>query len=347
MKFGFVVPTLTGFHRSQSDRQGGYRERFARSHELCALAESLGYDFAAIGEHRFTPDGLDSSAPLLVISALAARTSRLRFCTNIVILALHDPVELAEQVATLDELSDGRVILGVGLGYRPYEFEQIGLDFRQRVSRFEEAIAVLRAAWRDEPANFEGRHFHLRNANVAPKPVQRPSPPIWIGAQTPPAIDRAARLGDGWLADHIQSATAMQPLIAGFHNAAGNAARPRTLVINRKVAIAPSRAEAEQRYLSRTLDLFRRYPDYGVVFEDQAFLGKLLSGRRMGVDDVPPDQIIAGTPRDCIAALRQVRDLTQCDYVIADFGEACEGEDYQALRDAIEFFGREVIPAFG
>src|SRR4029453_15119995 len=116
-----------------------------------ALAEELGFDFGTVGHHRFTVDRVDSSQPMVALAAMAARTSKLRFCTNIAILPLHHPVDIAEQVAMVDEISDGRVILGVAIGYAPYMFEQIGLNYKERVSRFEEAIEIVRRSWRNEP----------------------------------------------------------------------------------------------------------------------------------------------------------------------------------------------------
>ena len=345
MKFGLSIPTLTGFPRDSEPSDGGWRTRWRHSFEICALAEELGFDFGTVGHHRFTMDRIDSPQPMISLAALAARTTKLRFCTNITVLPLHHPVDIAEQVAMIDELSDGRIMLGVAIGYRPYEFEQIDLRYKERVSRFEEAIKVVRLAWRDEPVHFQGKHFTVRGANVTPKPVQKPGPPIFIGAQVDAAVSRAARLGDGWLVDNIESAASLAPKVRRFRQesqAAGNAG---TVIINRKIGINSDRDEIERNWLPPILDVYRTYLSLGVPF-DEPFTNLLNSGKTIRLDDLPPGQIIGGTPKDCIAGLELCLRETGCEAVVVDFGRGAHGAQYDNLRDQIELFGREVIPHF-
>jgi len=346
MKFGLFLPTLTGWSHTDEDRDGGFRIRYERTHEICELAEELGFDFVTLGQHRFTPQGVDPSAPLTVLSALAARTHSLRLVTNIVILGAHNPVEIAEQVATIDEMSGGRVILGVGLGYRPYEFESIGLDYRQRVSRFEEAVEVVRRCWSGKPVSFDGQHFTIDKAEISPLPFQRPGPPIWVGAQAEKAVMRAARIGDGWLTDNVFSATAFVPLIERYRAEAADYGTSGIVAMNRKVAIGRSRKYVEEKWLPQVLDFFREFPALGAVFDDKVFMEKLMSGKNLGLDDVPDDQFIGGTPDDCIRSLRKVERLTGCDYIVADFGSGAHGQQFEDLKSSIELFGRTVIPEF-
>jgi len=346
MKFGLFLPTLTGWSRTDEDRNGGFRLRYERTYEICELAEELGFDFVTLGQHRFTPQGVDPSAPLTVLSALAARTHSLRLATNIIILGAHNPVEVAEQVATIDEMSGGRIILGVGLGYRPYEFESIGLDYRQRVSRFEEAVDVVRRCWSGNPVNFDGQHFTIKKAEVSPLPFQRAGPPIWIGAQSEKAVMRAARIGDGWLTDNVFSATAFVPLIKRYRAAAENYGSSAVVAMNRKILIGSSRKHVEEKWLPQALDFFREFPALGAVFDDKRFMEKLVSREKIDLDDVPDDQLIAGTPDDCIKALRKVERLTGCDYIVVDFGSGAHGQQFEELKSAIELFGRTVMPEF-
>lgn len=344
MKFGLSIPTLTGFPRS-SEPAGGWKARWERTYELAEMAEGFGFDFGTVGHHRFTPERVDSPQPMVALAAIAARTSTLRLCTNICILPLHDPIDIAEQVAMVDEISDGRIILGAAIGYRPYEFEQIGLDYKKRVSRFEEAIEIVRSAWSDGPVHFEGAHFRVNGANVTPKPVQKPSPPIWLGAQVDAAISRAARLGDGWLTDNIESATSLAPKIERFRAESRAHGRAGTVALNRKIGIGPTRRQVEAQWLPPILDVYRDYVRLGVPF-DQPFVDKLTSGDMLTLADLPADQIIGGTPEDCIAALKSCVEKTACDYLIVDFGRGAHGEQYEQLRAQIELFGREVMPAF-
>ena len=345
MKFGLSIPTLTGFPRDTEPADGGWRIRWTRSFEIAKLAEDLGFEIATVGHHRFTTERIDSSQPLIAIAALAARTTTLRFLTNILILPTHHPIDIAEQVAMVDELSDGRVMLGVAIGYRPYEFEQLGLVFKERVGRFEEGIALLRAAWGDQPIEFNGKHFTVKGANVTPKPVQKPGPPIFIGAQVDAAIDRAARLGDGWLTDNIESAAMLAPKIKRFRELSRAAGQAGSVILNRKMGIDRDKSRLEREWLPPILDVYRDYLELGVPF-DAEFADKLSSGLPITIAELPPGQIIAGTPDECAEGLQLCIEQTSPDCIVVDFGRGAHGPQYDNLRDQIELFGRELIPHF-
>ncbi len=345
MKIGFSIPALTSIPIKAGD-EGGWRVRYRRGYEICRIAEDLGFDFGSIGHHRFDQDTVYASSPLTVLAALAARTTRLRLGTNIAILPLQNPVEFAEQAATVDEISDGRLFLGVGIGYRPYEFEMIGLNFKERVSRTEEAVEILRRCWMDEPVHFSGKHFQINGATVMPKPVQRPGPPIFIGAYAEPAILRAARLGDGWLTDNSSSVTMLAPQIERYRAAAALAGRAGMVALNRKVGIAATRREVEQTWLPEILNAYRGYVSTGLPVADKAFEAKLKSGDSMSLSDIPSDLFIAGSPADCIEGLKKCAEISDCEYVVADFDTGADGADYETIRIAIELFGRTVLPAF-
>ena len=345
MQFGLSIPTLTGLPRATEPTDGGWRTRWKHSYEIVEMAERLGFEFATIGHHRFTRDRIDSPQPMVTLAALAARTSKLKLCTNILVLPLHHPIDIAEQVAIVDEISDGRIILGVAIGYRPYEFEQIGLNYKERVGRFEEAIDIIRRAWSPDPVTFSGRHFTVQGADVHPKPVQRLGPPIWMGAQVEASVARAARLADGWLTDNIESATSLGPKIAKFRAESHKAGKAGTVILNRKIGIGSDRQKIEEEWLPPILDVYREYIRLGVPFEP-ALVEKLGSGACVKLSDLPADQIIGGTPEDCVTALRMCIAATDCDSIIVDFGRGAHGQEYERLRSQVELFGREVMPAF-
>jgi probable F420-dependent oxidoreductase len=160
-------------------------------------AESLGFSDASFLEHHFTDDGYVPS-PLIAATAVAARTKKMRVGTNIAILPLYDPVGLAEDGAVLDVISNGRLDLGVGLGYRPQEYAGYGIDLKTRGARANEALEIIRRLWQGEKVTFHGKHFHIDGAQVTPRPVQEPNPPIWVGGFNRAAIKRAAKYGDGY-----------------------------------------------------------------------------------------------------------------------------------------------------
>lgn len=167
-------------------------EVFAELLDQIEEAEAMGFDSIWITEHHFTEDGYTPS-PLPLLAAIAARTRRVELGTDIFLLPLYHALHVAEDVATIDVLSNGRAMLGIGMGYRDVEFEAFGRSRRERVGLTEEGIAVLRGAWGEGAFSFSGRHYRIDDLNVTPKPL-RP-PPLWMAAMSEPAARRAARLG--------------------------------------------------------------------------------------------------------------------------------------------------------
>ncbi len=174
---------------------------YAPAATLRALAgriEALGYDSIWTGDHiQFHDPRLES---LTVLSHLAALTHRVRLGTAVYLLALRHPTVAAKTVATLDVLSGGRVVFGVGVGGEfPKEFEAVGVPPGERGRRVDEAIDVCRLLWTRSPASFEGRFVRFADVALEPKPVQPGGPPVWIGGRSDHALRRAARVGDGWI----------------------------------------------------------------------------------------------------------------------------------------------------
>ena len=136
--------------------------------------------------------------PFTVLSFLAGLTRRLTLGTSVVIVPMHNPIELAKQVAEVDQLSDGRFVFGIGVGWFEEEFETLGQDFHNRGARTDEAMELMKALWSEDPVSFEGHHYRVDSAFFSPKPVQRPHPPIWVAGGSKAALKRAARIADAW-----------------------------------------------------------------------------------------------------------------------------------------------------
>lgn len=172
-------------------------EAFYRSSlEQISWAEQAGLDSVWLTEHHFQDDGY-SPSPLVVASAIGARTQTLRIGTNLILLPLYHPVRVAEDVATLALLSGGRIDLGVGAGYVEAEYQTFGRSLKHRPSLMEEAVTIIRQAWTGEPVTVEGKRFSVQNISVQPTP-EHPIK-ILMGAISAPAITRAARISDGFL----------------------------------------------------------------------------------------------------------------------------------------------------
>lgn len=161
-----------------------------------ARAEGLGFASVWLTEHHFCEDGYTPS-PLVIASAIGERTKTMRIGTNLIVLPLHNPVRIAEDAATLSLLTGGRFDLGVGIGYRQQEFEAFGRELKFRPSMLEDACEIIRRSWSGENVNYAGKRFSLGDLAVTPSPEQTPA--LLIGGMTDPAIDRVARIGDGFL----------------------------------------------------------------------------------------------------------------------------------------------------
>jgi alkanesulfonate monooxygenase SsuD/methylene tetrahydromethanopterin reductase-like flavin-dependent oxidoreductase (luciferase family) len=168
-------------------------ELYAAALEQCAWADRLGFEAVIISEHHGSPDGYLPS-PLVFAAAVAARTRRLRIMIGALIVPLHDPVRIAEDLAVLDVISQGRLVPILGGGYVASEFATFGRRLEERAKLMDRIVPFLERAWTGEPFEFEGR-----TVRVTPRPVQRPRPPILMGCASKVAARRAARFADGLL----------------------------------------------------------------------------------------------------------------------------------------------------
>ena len=171
-----------------------YPELYQALLDQIVRAEELGYEHVWLSEHHFAADGYNP-ALLPTAAAIAARTSRIRIGTFILILPLHHPVRVAEDATCVDILSNGRFDLGVGQGYAATEFHALHIPRAERTTRLIEGVELIRRLWTEDRVTFAGKSFQVTDLTLSPKPVQQPHPPIWLGARAENAIRRAARLG--------------------------------------------------------------------------------------------------------------------------------------------------------
>jgi probable F420-dependent oxidoreductase len=195
----------------------------AEQWDTVRAVERAGYDSVWTGDHVSFHNPLYESLTLL--ASYASITSRIKLGTGVYLLALRPPAIAAKVTATLDVLSGGRLIFGVGVGgENPKEFELTGSPHKERGARVSEGIEVVRTLWRDTPASFDGRFTRFSSVSIDPKPVQQPGPPIWIGGRSDAALIRAGRQGDGWISYVVQASRFKQSLDT-IHEAAATARR--------------------------------------------------------------------------------------------------------------------------
>jgi probable F420-dependent oxidoreductase len=216
---------------------------------LAERAEAAGFDSVWIGD---SITAKPRHEPLTLLAAVAARTKRVRLGTAVLLPALRNPVVLAQIVATLDRIAEGRVILGVGIaGDAPAirkEFENVGVPFERRVGRFLEILEICQALWRRDGVSFHGKHFTLEDVTMDPKPHRAAGPPIWIGGSGPIALREAARF-DAWFptGPSVEFFAEQFPRIQAAARAAGRAADAVTGAAYVTLALDPNPAAAEKR----------------------------------------------------------------------------------------------------
>lgn len=207
--------------------------------EVAVAVEAAGWDGLALTEHPapgvtwLSAGGHQTLDPFVSLGYAAAVTRRIRLLTYLAVLPYRNPLLVAKSAATVDRLSNGRFVLGVGVGYLKSEFRALGADFDERNELFDEALDVIPHHWAGEPFTYEGRHFSARDVIARPRPVQDPIP-IWIGGNSARARQRAADRGQGWMpltsavdisattrSPHISSTEALAALVRDLHERAG------------------------------------------------------------------------------------------------------------------------------
>ncbi len=171
--------------------------------ETALTAEGLGYDSIWVSDHVVVPDqhnvfGEVFYDPLISLGFIASATSSIELGTSVVVLPYRNPLVLAKSVSSLDALSQGRVILGIGPGWLKGEFNALGVDYASRGRMTDEYIEIMKELWTSESPSYKGEHFSFSGIRFEPKPVQKPHPPIWAGGESRRAVERAVKYGDGW-----------------------------------------------------------------------------------------------------------------------------------------------------
>jgi probable F420-dependent oxidoreductase len=311
--------------------------------ELVRLAESLGLDSAWVSEHHGSSDGyLPSLLPML--AAFAAVTERIELGTGIVLTPLHEPLRLAEDAAVVDQLSNGRLILGLGIGWREEEFRMFGVSMSERARRTAETVEVLRRAWTGRRFSFEGRSMRYDRVRVTPIPARPGGPRIFLGGYDDRAVRRAGRLADGYITDATEPEDLERALGVLDEGARSVAREPRTIALALTQNAFPWREgdpwEVLDEGLTQQLGAYAAWED-----------GHDTPERDELVPSAPDREEVrrwtfAGTPEEVLAALRPM---------VIEHGDRDElhlvvrlhypGMDLSTAARATELFANEVVPA--
>jgi alkanesulfonate monooxygenase SsuD/methylene tetrahydromethanopterin reductase-like flavin-dependent oxidoreductase (luciferase family) len=317
--------------------------------ELIAESEQLGYDHAWLTEHHFVDDGYSPSA-LPLAAAVAARTTRLRIGTFVLLLPLHNPVEVAEDTATIDLISGGRFDLGVGLGYRLAEFENQGISRHKRGVRMEESLEVMQRLLSGQTVTFDGEKIRVKDLRIVPPAYQQPHTPIWVAGIAPAAVDRAARMGFNFLCGgHADPAIAYREALQRY----GRDPKEFPIAGMRLIFVAETRERAWElaaRSVHHTADCYVQW--YVEEGSDPAgAYAEMMSGLP-SVEEIIEKQTfnffgeesLVGTAEDVIPKIEEyveragITDLV-CSLPLAGLSTA-------EIRASMQLFSREVIPHF-
>jgi len=332
MQFGLML-------RAQFPQGDDMQARFREQLEQARLANALGYASITKGMHY-------SSAPwqglqqLPFLSRVMAEAPNLRLNFGLILLSLHKPLDVAEQIATVDVMSGGKVIFGVALGYREVEFLAFGTTQKERVKRFEENLEAVRRLWTEDVVDMVGSHFTLLGASVSPKPVQKPHPPIWVGANADPAIRRAARLGDCWYVNPHNRIDTIVRQVEVYRRALDEYGKPfpAEFPARREVFVARSRSEAVRLSAPFLAAKYRAYHEWG---QDRAMPE---GDNDLGADfgELIRDRFLLGSPDEVAEQILALHRATGINHLIMSV--QWPGMPQSLVLDELHMLAEEVFP---
>jgi probable F420-dependent oxidoreductase len=297
LRLGIAIP--------QAFRSGRIDASLIR--DFVVRAEQAGFEDLWITENVHGGNLLE---PLTLLTYAAACSSRIRLGVSVIILNLRNPIDLAKAIASLDQLSGGRLTVGFGLGdERVYTSHDVNPE--RRVARFAESISLMRSLWREQSVTAQGEFWRVHDLSIGPRPIQQPNPPIWLGGHAPGALRRAVRLGDGWMgagAARLEDFYAEVPQVRAFLRESGRGPASFTLSKRVYLAVGGNETFAKQRL--------------------EAGLTAMYGRMREGVG-------ISGTAEQCVSELQRIRDTGLQHLLLHPFSESLE---------ELELLASEVAP---
>ena len=328
MEFGLYLRSF------MSDRTRPLYEQIEEVVEVCHVARDAGFAAVSVPQHWVSYPTVWPQ-PFSTLARLAPETGSMRLMTGIVLLPLHNPVQIAEDAATLDHISRGRFVLGVGLGYREAELEAVGAGRKDRAPRLTESIELMKRLWTGEEVTYEGRYWTVHGARMAFRPVQEPHPPIWMAGQSEGAMRRAARIADScFLGPQVGFADVgrlvglyrTERIEQGRGHGAAAVARAVSLADSRSAAVAEARTAAESSY--------RMYSEWDMQ-EDSMVRINISSASEVS------DWAVAGTADECLERFAMLRDEVGVDFVVTTLLNL--PKELAARKEHVQRFAEAVV----
>jgi alkanesulfonate monooxygenase SsuD/methylene tetrahydromethanopterin reductase-like flavin-dependent oxidoreductase (luciferase family) len=308
--------------------------------EQAELCEEVGFDGFYFTEHHQQADAYLPS-PVLMAGMVGMRTQRIKVGTCVLLAPLYHPVRLAEDIAVIDQATKGRMVAAVGIGYQPDDFDAFGVPIKQRARRTEECVEILRQAWRGETFSYPSKFHTIENVRVTPAAYQKGGPPIWLAGWVPAGLQRAGRMGDGWIADPIQSLAVIKDYATQYRAEAKKNGRKPFVVLMRDCVIGDT-WDACVTKSAPTMTTHRWYHHYGAYVKDD-YIKDVKTSDDLTFDIAANDRLIAGSPQQCLEQLLMWKEEVQPDYVMLRMRQPGGPPQAEALAD-IRLFGEHVIP---
>ena len=325
MKFGFI-PTEGGSY-------------FHEALEEAVYGEELGFDSVWLEEHHSIRNHYWPS-PLMALAGIAAQTRRIWLGTDIVVLPFYHPVRVAEDMAMLDIISDGRSVFGAAIGYRPPEFELYDLRLEDRGARYVEMLKIIRLLWTQDHVEYNGRFFKIKGC-IEPRPAR--AIPIWLGGWGDLSLKRAAQYGDAWVPGptaNLEKLLNGQRQYRAFLSEAGKSSADVPTPLTREVVIAESREYAWE--LAEKYVMVNYRDEYGGGWE-HPLIGSQ-DQTAIALESLSSDRFIVGNPEDCIAQIQRFVDTFGVDHLICRLYFA--GMPHDHIMTELKLLAEEVFPAF-
>ena len=312
-------------------------EHFDLVLRLVEAAQRNGFTYITIGQHFLYSD-YRWLQPIPLMARLAGETGDdVKLVTTVLIVPLHHPVILAEELATLDIVSGGRLVVGAGTGYTHFEFDYLGIPYEERYRRFVESIALMKLLWSQDRVSFDGEFWQLDDVPTHIRPIQQPRPRLWMGAHKEPAIRRAARLGDGWIiVPEASSAEVEAGIAATADEREKHGLPPVALPLRREIVIAKDQDEAVEEYAKRARERYLAYaarenPNYDA------------DEMRRGFREWALDRSVLGTADECLEQLQRIDPSRTSPVIVRPSWPGQPIEESIAYLDEV---GEKVVSAF-
>lgn len=342
MRFGF-------FDQLPCDDSQSEQQRFQDILTQIELGDQLGFDAVWLGELHFGRRSSISASPLMILAAAAQRTQRIRLGTAVTLLPLHNPIKIAEEAATADVLSGGRLELGVGRGTAPIHYIGYNVPQEESRERFEEALEVLLQAWTQESFSYQGKYFQAQDLSVVPKPIQKPYPPIRLAANSPDTFTIAGRLGTPIFASPLINPPDKLREYLSVHRDALEPGVRQDVALMFPVHVSDSREQARQECEASLMHFFKaageRLKPLGnaTIKSFEAFQQVLERLERVSYEGIDKRMGVFGEPAHCVERIKALQDEFQMDEFIAYFNQGGLVEP-ATVRRSMELFATAVIP---